>query len=363
MSHGLQKAAYFTITAFGIILAAQIFFKYLFDALVPFILGGILSLIALHISKKLSAFIKIPRKPLALIILILLFATAIALMSSAVIRLTKEAEALCLRLSQDPAQLSQVFGQLLDTLNGKLSKITSLFPSVSAEELGRHAYEICRSGVSAIVSAISSSLPHAIIGTAQRLPSAVLSVIALFTSAFFFCADKDKISEYIKSILPQKALRPLSELKITLKKALKGYFKAYFILFVITFCMIFVGLTIMGIEYAFLISLIISAVDMLPVIGAGTVLLPWSLISLALGDARGGISLLILFASVLIVRQLAEPKVVGKSLGLHPLASLLSVIIATHLLGFKGIFIGPLAAIFAREIINSKKGCKFQVKI
>jgi sporulation integral membrane protein YtvI len=352
MSLGLQKAAYFTIAAFGIILATQIFFKYLFDALVPFICGGILSLIALHISKKLSAFIKIPQKPLALTVLILLFAAAIALISSAIIRLTKEAEALCLRLSENPTQLSQAFGQLLDTISSKLSVIPSLFPSVSADELAEHIGKICRSGISTVVSSLSSSIPQAIIGTASKLPAAVLSVIALFSSAFFFCTDKDKILSYLNSILPPKALCSLSKLKITLKKALKGYFKAYFILFIITFCMIFVGLSIIGIEYAFLISLIISAVDMLPVIGAGTVLLPWSLIALAMGNAKVGISILILFASVLIVRQLAEPKVVGKSLGLHPLASLLSVIIATHLLGFKGIFIGPLVAIFAREIIN-----------
>jgi len=355
MSQGLQKAAYFTITAFGVILAVQIFFKYLLGALAPFLLGFLLSLIALHVSKKLSAFIKIPQKPLSVIVLILIFAAAIALMSSAVIRLTKEAEALYLRLSQDPTLFSHTLEHLIDTVSGKLSKASLLFPSVSAEELGSYVSEICLDGIGALVSSVSSSLPHAIIGTATRLPTAILSVIALLTSAFFFCTDRDKITEYIKSILPKGASRYLSKLKNTLKKALKGYFKAYFILFIITFCMIFVGLSIIRIDYAFIISLVISVVDMLPVVGAGTVLLPWSLISFALGETKVGISLLILLASVVIVRQITEPKVVGKSLGLHPLVSLFSVIVGTHLLGFKGIFIGPLAAIFARELINSKR--------
>ena len=117
-----------------------------------------------------------------------------------------------------------------------------------------------------------------------------------------------------------------------------------------TFAEVLVGLSILRVRYALLMSLIIAVVDILPILGTGTVLIPWAIFSYVTGDGGLGTGLLILYAIVLILRQLIEPRIVGSSLGLHPLATLASIYLGIKLIGLGGIFIGPAAALLVKGI-------------
>ena len=93
-----------------------------------------------------------------------------------------------------------------------------------------------------------------------------------------------------------------------------------------------------------------AVVDLLPVLGAGAVLIPWAIVSLLFGSYQMGLGLLILYGVVTLVRQIAEPHVVGSSLGLHPFISLFSVFIGWELFGILGMIVAPFAALLAREL-------------
>ena len=151
------------------------------------------------------------------------------------------------------------------------------------------------------------------------------------------------------SLLPERWQQKLPIIKNTVTSTLTGYLKAYLLIMLLTFTEVFIGLTILGVDYALIISVVVAIVDVLPILGTGTVLIPWAIFCFITHNTSLGVGLLILYAVVLVVRQLAEPKIVGNTLGLHPLATLASIYLGIKFLGFGGIFIGPIAAMLIKS--------------
>ena len=126
----------------------------------------------------------------------------------------------------------------------------------------------------------------------------------------------------------------------------------------ITFAVMLVGLVILRQPYALLLALIIAVLDLLPVIGVGTVLVPWSVYELVLGDTGVGIGLLILFAVHTFIRQFAEPKIVGKNLGVHPIVTLSLLYVGYSLFGFVGLLLVPIATVLIEVTVGKKDSAK-----
>ena len=122
----------------------------------------------------------------------------------------------------------------------------------------------------------------------------------------------------------------------------------------LTFAEIFIGLSILKVKYAFLIALGVAVIDILPVFGTGIVLIPWAICAWLLQDMRLGLGLVVLYGVVTIVRQIAEPHVIGTSIGLHPAAALFSSYVGLKLFGFLGMILGPAAAFVIFEVINER---------
>ena len=96
--------------------------------------------------------------------------------------------------------------------------------------------------------------------------------------------------------------------------------RAYAILLGLTFVELSIGLSLLGIKNAILIALGTAVVDILPVLGTGTILIPWALYQLFSGSVGQGIGLLAIYGIITVVRQALEPRVVGRQIGLYPLA-------------------------------------------
>ena len=121
--------------------------------------------------------------------------------------------------------------------------------------------------------------------------------------------------------------------------------KGYAILMLMTFLELLAGFLILRVKYALLLSLLIAVVDILPVLGTGTVLIPWGIAGLILKNTALGIGILVLYAVITVIRNFAEPKIIGKQIGINPLFTLLSMFIGIKLLGFAGVIIFPTALI------------------
>ncbi len=110
-------------------------------------------------------------------------------------------------------------------------------------------------------------------------------------------------------------------------KGIKGYMKAQITLMCITFIIAGIGLTIIEAPYPILISAVIAILDIIPLLGAGLVMIPWSIISFIIGNKDMGANLAIIYVILVILRQFIEPKIVGKEIGVRPLYTFIATIL------------------------------------
>jgi len=177
---------------------------------------------------------------------------------------------------------------------------------------------------------------------AASLPVIFLSVSFCLISSFLILLDWDKIMSFIKRQLPRKAIHPISESRRFMLLTVRRIITAYLSIMLITFAEISLGLWLLDVEYFAAIGFGVALLDILPVFGSGCVLVPWGLFLLASGRYTLSAGILILYAIVTTVRLFIEPKIVGDKIGLHPLATIISMYIGTKAFGFAGLILAPL---------------------
>jgi sporulation integral membrane protein YtvI len=153
------------------------------------------------------------------------------------------------------------------------------------------------------------------------------------------------IKDFIFRQLPSSWGTKLTSLKTDLFGALVGFIKAESIILSMTFIESFIGLTIIGVDYAFTLAIIIAVFDILPVLGTGGIYVPWGITNIIMGNYRMGISLIALYGFITVVRYMVEPKVVGQQLGIHPVLTLMSMFAGLKLIGAAGLILGPTAVV------------------
>lgn len=201
------------------------------------------------------------------------------------------------------------------------------------------------------VKSITSSLSSGITGVysvVKNIPSALLSLVIGIIAWIFFTKDYNYIVGFIKCQLPESKKNLLSETKQIFSKTILKMLKAYGLIMFITFCELFLGLTILNLigvmdnGYVFMIAIAIAVFDILPVAGSGGILIPWAVVSVILGNYPQAIGLIIIYVVITVIRQYIEPKIVGTSLGVHPIVTLAGLYFGLKLFGFMGMFIVPL---------------------
>ena len=196
--------------------------------------------------------------------------------------------------------------------------------------------ELVKDTLYAALASLGASLGRLILA----LPSALIMALTALAASFYLALLLPRAEEHTPAWLRQlwQTVRPrLSRLGKTLCRA-------YGLLFLVTFLISLVGLSLLRVGFPLLAALGIAAVDLLPVLGTGAVLIPWSLLSLATGKRLLALCLALLWLLLTAVRQVLEPRLVGTHLGLSPITALFSMYAGLHLLGAAGILFGPLAA-------------------
>ena len=364
METDYRRAANITIIVAGAVLAVWIFFRYAISALLPFLLAAVISALVSPVSDWISKKTRVPKKLMSAVVLILLFSLTSALLYLAISRLIGELGDLLARLSEDPELVGNTLSSLVDRVTGNgthFSFLQSIFESESLKSLGIDLSGLLQDAVGSLISSLTSALPTAAVSLIKGIPSWILFIIVLLIAAYYFSSDGESVWRGLSSVLPTKWQVRLPLIKEKFKRTVTGYIKAYFLLMLLTFFEMVIGLSILGAKYAFIMAIVISVVDVLPILGAGTVLVPWAIFALISSNTPLGVGLLILYAVTLIIRQIAEPRIVGSTLGIHPLATLASVYLGLRIIGFIGIFVGPMAAMLLREIFV-KEGSGKEIK-
>ena len=345
-----RRAANITVIIAGILIFLWLFFKYLFGVAFPFLLAALIAVTISPVAEWISKKTQASQKFVSAFLVLVIFGIIAALLSLAVSRLISEVGNLIDKLSADPELVSRFFAEMGE----RLGFIRRFFESEQIRQLGLDLDRLLLDALGKLMSSMTSALPSAAIGIVAKIPEMLLSVAVLLISAFYFCTDKERIGKGFSALLPDTMRSKLPETKIKITRTLTSYLKAYLLIMLLTFCEMLVGLSFLGVNYALLLSVIIAVVDILPILGAGTVLIPWALFSFAVSNSRLGIGLLILYAAVSVIRQFVEPKIVGDSLGIHPLATLASIYVGIKLIGLSGIFVGPIIALSLKSFMKSE---------
>lgn len=311
------------------------------------------------LARKTAKVTRLPRKFLAVVYLILLIVLLGSILFFALHRLWKELEELALWLEENRGVIGEKVGAIMTSAEEMLSRF-SIFDkaehTAEISELGVTVDSMVSDFIHQAFSRIGVSLTSSFGGFVRGTPKALVTVIVIVLACFYLSMDYEGLRDRLISLLPAKNARRVDSFRQKAGVAVRRFLRAYLLLWLLTFAEIFLGLLILGKRYAFLIALLVSLVDVLPILGVGTVLVPWAVVSILLKNYYFGFGLLILFGVVTIVRQIAEPRLVGGSLGIHPLVSLLFLFAGLELFGFFGMILGPAAALILKELLIADEG-------
>lgn len=192
------------------------------------------------------------------------------------------------------------------------------------------------------ISTASTALTSGATAVIVRLPRVILSVIVGVIALFYLFFDRAAIRRQLRFFLSERSLDKLSGFLTRMRTAAGGYVRAYAALLILTYAELLAGFLILNISRPAVIAAVIALVDLLPVFGVGTVLIPWSVIAFLGGDVFRGVGLLVVFAVMYVVRQFVEPRLLGSTIGVHPLFALFAFFAGFSLFGIWGIIIAPI---------------------
>ena len=210
------------------------------------------------------------------------------------------------------------------------------------------------SAISTAASSALSGVLSSMTAVATAVPRILLFLLVSVVSVLYISWDLDRVITLMKRLLPPAAREHTAAFKNGFLKTVLSYIRSYGILMLMTFVLIFIGLLILRAEYAILLAALIAVLDVLPVIGVGTVLVPWSIVSFLMGNTARGVGLLVLLLAHEIMRQVAEPRILGKSLGVHPLVTLILLYAGYSLFGFVGLLLVPSVGVLIGALLNKK---------
>ena len=343
---GYKRNLVLSSYAILISLFAYLLFRYLLSPLLPFIFAYVSALFLRPTIDRISKRTGISKRIVSFFTVCFVFLLIFLVLGIFFGRMITELKEI----------LSSVMNGTADMVEGIFSRTNDLsdkIPFISRLE-NKEASEKMKTALSSMLSgalsSLSAKIPDAVMSFASALPSFILFAITLIVATFYMGSGIGSLNAFIIGLIPKDSRHRVFSAKEKLMKACGKYVKAYAMILFITFIQLLIGFWCLKIPYALTLSALIAIIDILPVLGVGTVLVPWAVILLIMGNTYLGIGLLIVFAIIWVVRQVSEPKIVGQSIGISPLTTLIAMYAGFKLVGFSGLFLFPIAAIIVKTL-------------
>lgn len=330
----LTNCAYWSI----IIAAVYLGLQYLLPISVPFIFGILVAWLVIRISKKLNYPHKLFRIALAFLVYGII-GLVIALL------ITKGVSLVTNLLKWIPQVYdSKLLPFITLVYNWCMESIQMLNPTLRSTLV--MVLESALSALKNLISTLSSAAVGLVSGIATGVPNLVLSLLAMIFSTVFVVGDYEQIYSFTQTYIPVGIRKIVTLVRSYLTDTLFVVIRSYTLIMMLTFVELSILFTVFGIQKAFLKAAVIAIFDIMPILGTGGIMIPWFVISFALGHTAQGLKLLVIYAIVTVVRNYVEPRIVGVQLGLHPIITLVSMFIGLRLFGFWGLFGLPVGISF-----------------
>ena len=336
----LKKIQTLLIVCAGTLVFGYVGAKYILPLAMPFLIGWAIAFFARPVAHLLGKHIHLPTRLLRVFFSLLFTVGVLGVLGFFLFRVASEA----IRLVGDLAA-SDSFERILSYI---LDPLGAFFP---AGELGV-VEESIANAISAMLESLAGRFGELLGRVAAAIPELLLFLLVSVISSVYFSYDLENINQKTLALLPKRIGAWLVRFKDGFLKTAVRYLRSYLILGLITFAIMTFAFVLFGVKYALALGLLVALLDALPIIGVGTVLVPWGVFRLFLGDTRLGISLLVLFVFNAILRQFIEPKIIGDSLGIPPIVSLVLLYVTYGIFGIAGVLLIPIFTVILRVIFD-----------
>ena len=327
--------AYYSII-FGII---YLIIKYFLGVLFPFVLGFIIAFSLKPLIRWIVKKTKINNKVVSIVILLLFYALIgfglFLLIVQGVSMLSELFEQFPVMYARDIQPLitsvTQWMGEVVYRIDPEIVVFVEQFETSILTSITDFVKSFSTSSISFLTSIIT------------KIPGFFLAFFFSVISSFFITLDYEKITTFLTTQFSGRGQRIFTGIQKNGLLVLLNFIKAYGVIIFITFVESTIGLKLLGVSNAMGISIIIAIVDILPVLGTGTVMIPWAFVELFNGNIGQAAGLAVLYIVITVIRQILEPRIVGDHIGLYPLVTLISMYIGTQYFGIAGLFLIPIA--------------------
>lgn len=302
----------------------------LFYAFLPFVLAFLIALLMEPFVTYMMRGMKMRRSFASILALILVIGGIVLFVILMVVRLYNELSALS-RTLPDYSYFMSFLNQLID----KVDKFVVINPQVQAT---------LNSSVSTILKSLqkgAGSASLALLNFLAAVPGFFIILVITVVATYMTSASFPGVKRFFQGFIPRRWHMGAQSLGQDLGSAIIGFVRSETILISITGVILSLGLLLIGNRYAFTIGFTTAILDLLPIVGTGMIFVPWAIVLLFLGAVPEAIKILIIWAVALVIRQILEPKIMSKGIGLHPLPTLILMYVGLNLLGGVGLVLGP----------------------
>ena len=343
-----SKRAFLINTAFFATVSVLSFvsLKLLAGPLFPFAAAFVLTVSLQRFIRKWSSRLRLRKKAASVAVVMAVYAIAGGLIVLICYAIYRQLVTLIAALPQYTDSLLENIKRLSDRYNEFIGSMPSVmtntfdgFPSAAAETVTKRGAE----KAAEIAASVASGVPYF-----------VFSVGVMIIASAYLAKDYDEICSYLTKRLPDKTAENLRFAKDVILKNFLKMMRGYLLIMLITFSELFFGFLILRLKYALLTAAVIAVIDIFPVLGCGTVLIPWAVFCALTGNMRLASGLVVLYLIITVIRNFIEPKIIGGKVGVHPLIMLAAAFLGLKVFGAGGILLLPVFAIIVKSWLESK---------
>ena len=244
-------------------------------------------------------------------------------------------------------RLPELLGSVLDGLESLESRVMRYIGSapVPVREYLGEALDSLEGQLAAIPAALSGRLPGLISAAVEKTPLVLLFAVTAGLGTYFVSASYPAVKSFALRQIPEKFRDSVRAVRGDLSGTLGRWLRAQGLLMAVTFAVLSLGFLLLRIGYPLLVAAVTAVIDALPILGTGTVLIPWALYCFLTGSYARGAGLALCYAAATVLRSTLQAKLIGDQLGLHPIVSLFSIYLGFRVCGVLGMLLFPLAAV------------------
>lgn len=350
-----EKKVFLVNITFTAVVAFLIFLitRFMLSFLLPFVIGVILAFLMQKPASALSQKSRLSKSTVAAILVSFAYFIAVCLIGVIVWLLFN----FVAEVTESVPQYISGLQNLLEGMYERLDKLLARLPDSTRKTIDTIISETLKTISSIALNFFSSFATN----LARNLPALLFSSVVTVIASFYIAKDFDKIVNFLKNLISKKQYDNISIIKSIVTDSVFKMMMGYLILMGITFAELTIGFWLLNVKNVLIVAALVSVIDLLPVLGTGTVLMPWSIICFMTSQPMKGIGFTVLYLLVTVVRNVLEPKIIGKQTGINPLLSLITIFVGLRIAGVAGMILLPIIVTvvinyYSRQLHEERKG-------